>query len=74
MLVAMFRVTVMSAEMTLTTSLIPDYRYQRIRFIFLHLNTASDHSRQTVIIAEWRSMATYFAETRRQLPSQCEAF
>ena len=36
----------MSAEMTLTTSLMPDYRYRRIRFIlFLHLNTDSDHSR-----------------------------
>ena len=36
----------MSAEMTLTTSLMPDYRYRRIQFIlFLHLNTDSDHSR-----------------------------
>ena len=42
MLVAMFRVTVMSAEMTLTTSLMPDYRYRRIWFVlFLHLNTAT---------------------------------
>ena len=42
----MFRVTVMSAEMTLTTSLMPDYRYRRIQFIlFLHLNTDCDHSR-----------------------------
>ena len=36
----------MSAEMTLTTSLMPDYRYRRIQFIlYLHLNTDCDHSR-----------------------------